>query len=72
LDIQDCSEDIMQTASRRAQWTMVVLSLLVILLPAAAYAQSAASRGSISGLVTDTQGKAVPGAQVTVRNLDST
>jgi hypothetical protein len=37
-----------------------------------AHAQSAASRGSISGTVTDPQGKAIPGAQVTVRNVDFT
>jgi hypothetical protein len=33
-------------------------------------AQSAASRGTISGTVTDPQGNAVPGAQVTIRSAD--
>ncbi len=34
------------------------------------WAQSAASRGSLSGTVTDPQGNAIPGAKVTVRNVD--
>jgi len=35
-------------------------------------AQSAASRGTIGGTVTDPQGNAVPGAQVTIRSADFT
>ena len=45
---------------------------LLLVFATAAWAQSAASRGSISGTVTDPQGDAIPGAQVTVRNVDFT
>jgi len=62
----------MHTDSRQARRWTALACLLVVLLPAAVYAQSAASRGSISGAVTDPMGKAVAGAQVTVRNLDFT
>src|SRR5215472_10372026 len=44
----------------------------VLLTAGVAFAQSASSRGSISGTVTDPQGKPIPGAQVVVRNLDFT
>jgi len=49
-----------------------VSALLSALLAAASWAQSAASRGSIGGTVTDPQGKDIPGAHVTLRNLDFT
>ena len=44
--------------------------LMMLLCVAAAVAQSAAGKGSISGMVTDPQGDAVAGAQVTIRNVD--
>ena len=34
------------------------------------FGQSAASRGSISGTVTDPHGDVIPGAKVTIRNAD--
>ena len=46
---------------------------LLFLLPGTSslmLAQSAAASGSISGAVTDPQGKLIPGAQVTIRNAD--
>ncbi|PYY10727.1 MAG: hypothetical protein DMG61_20930, partial [Acidobacteria bacterium] len=46
---------------------------LLFLLPGTSslmLAQSAAASGSISGAVTDPQGKFIPGAQVTIRNAD--
>jgi len=52
--------------------TAVVLCLLLAGSVSIVLAQSAASRGSISGTVTDPQGKAIAGAQVTVRNVDFT
>jgi Carboxypeptidase regulatory-like domain len=57
-------------AGRALRCTGILAGLLLVLT--AAWAQSAASRGSISGTVTDPQGDAIPGAQVTVRNLDFT
>jgi len=50
----------------------VILCLLFAVVPGTMRAQSAAARGSISGTVTDPQGNAVTGAQVTVRNTDFT
>lgn len=46
--------------------------VLVCLLPALAHAQSAAATGSISGAVTDPAGRAIVGAQVTIRSADFT
>lgn len=40
--------------------------MVILALAAAARAQSAAAGGVISGTVTDAQGAAIPGAQVTV------
>ena len=45
------------------------MSCLLLGTPAA-WGQSAASRGSLGGTVTDPQGNAIAGAQVTVRNVD--
>ncbi|HEY4640591.1 MAG TPA: carboxypeptidase-like regulatory domain-containing protein, partial [Thermoanaerobaculia bacterium] len=44
----------------------ILLALLVVLVPAASFAQS--SNGSISGVVTDDTGAAVPGVTVTATN----
>ena len=46
----------------------VVLAVLALAIPA--FSQSAASRGSISGTVTDPHGDVIPGAKVTIRNAD--
>ncbi len=45
-------------------------ALCAVFFVSAALAQSAAARGTISGTVTDPQGNAVPGAQVTIRSAD--
>ena len=42
----------------------------LLAFPVVARAQSASARGSISGTVTDQQGRAVAGAQVTIRSAD--
>jgi hypothetical protein len=46
--------------------------LLLIFITTASWAQSATSRGTISGTIADPQGNAIPGAQVILRNLDLT
>lgn len=48
----------------------VVLLLSAGLHPGLLHAQSSAANGTISGQVTDPQGKPVPGARVTIRNRD--
>src|SRR5207244_9193828 len=45
--------------------------LMVLCLPALLSAQSAANSGQIAGQILDPSGLAVPGAQVTVRNVDT-
>ena len=50
----------------------ILFGLLMLWCALASVAQSAAARGTISGTVTDPQGNAVAGAQVTVRNTDFT
>ena len=63
-----------QRLGRRASSKHVVALLLLPLLvySLAVAAQSASSRGTISGTVTDPQGNVIVGAQVTVRNTDFT
>ncbi len=51
---------------------LVVLGLLLSLASPSSFGQSAASKGSLKGTVTDPQGSAVAGAQVTIRNTDFT
>ncbi len=46
--------------------------LLLLLFSAEVFGQSASARGVIGGTVTDPQGDAVPGAQVTIRSTDFT
>ena len=60
-----------QPRGRRAASKHVV-ALLLLVYSVAMAAQSAASRGTISGIVTDPQGNVIVGAQVTVRNTDFT
>ena len=48
------------------------LSLLLALSSSIVLAQSASAKGMISGTVTDQQGNAVAGAQVTIRSADFT
>jgi hypothetical protein len=51
--------------------TLVIFSFVLALLSSPTVrAQSAAANGAISGTVTDPQGRAVPGANVTIRNAD--
>ena len=52
---------------------VVVFALLAMLFVGhqAAFAQGTAGTGSITGVVTDPQGAAVPGAKVTVTNKDN-
>ena len=50
----------------------ITTALWLLLSACIAFAQSASSRGSIGGTVTDPQGNVIPGAQVIVRNLDLT
>jgi hypothetical protein len=57
-----------RTPRRRVLFLLVVSALLVE--ANAALAQSAASRGTISGTVTDPNGDVIPGAKVTIRNAD--
>jgi len=47
-----------------------LLAVLALFSSSAAWAQSAAARGTISGTVTDQQGNAVAGAQVIIRSAD--
>ena len=47
---------------------LMVWVWLALAIPA--FGQSAASRGSISGTVTDPHGDVIPGAKVTIRNAD--
>ncbi len=54
-------------SSRRLIGFLVLLSLT---LAVPVFSQSAASRGSISGTVTDPHGDVIPGAKVTIRNAD--
>ncbi len=61
-----------QRRGRRAASKHVVALLLLLVYSVAVAAQSAASRGTISGAVTDPQGNVIVGAQVTVRNTDFT
>ena len=49
-----------------------LLPVLIVLASSAGWAQSAASRGVISGTVTDPQGNTVAGAHVTIRSADFT
>src|SRR5579885_324053 len=49
---------------------LLAVFTLLLLTPWSLCAQSASARGTISGTVTDQQGNAVPGAQVTVRSAD--
>ena len=51
----------------RAFWRQLVLALMVVCLPAAAYAQGSGTT-SLSGIVTDTGGGVIPGATVVVKN----
>lgn len=55
--------------SRRASWLLDVLILCLLLTPAAARAQ--VLYGSIVGNVTDNTGASLPGATVTVTNLET-
>src|SRR5580700_7401481 len=50
----------------------VAILLLLLLSSIEVFGQSASARGVISGTVTDPQGDAVPGAQVTIRSTDFT
>jgi hypothetical protein len=54
----------------RAYGHVVWLGLLILVLSAAA-AAAQATTGSIQGVVTDSQGGAIPGATVTVRNVET-
>ncbi len=53
--------------TNRRRWAILV-ALLALAVPA--FSQSAASRGTISGTVTDPHGDVIPGAKVTIRNAD--
>jgi hypothetical protein len=62
-----------RTSSRRISLLLRTnVCLPTLLWMSAAFAQSAAARGSISGTVTDPHGNAVAGAHVIVRNTDFT
>jgi len=54
--------------SRCARRLLILGAVLIATI--SAFGQSAASRGSISGMVTDPHGDAIPGAKVTIRNAD--
>ena len=45
--------------------------LLLVVLASTSLAAAQATTGSIEGIVTDNQGLVVPGATVTVRNIDT-
>ncbi len=55
---------------KRSKALLIAGALCAVFLLPNAWAQSAASRGVISGTVTDPQGNAVAGAQVTIRSAD--
>ena len=54
---------------RRSLARTFLSSFLLLLLPLVVLAQT--ERGSISGVVTDSTGAVVPGATVTITNLDT-
>ena len=68
----------MQTREQRLIWfpllrsAQFAIALMLLLLCSLSFAQSAASKATIGGTVTDPQGNPVAGAQVVVRNLDFT
>ena len=50
---------------------VVLLLLVLVVLPAALFAQSQATTGVIEGVVTDASGAALPGVTVTIHNMDT-
>src|SRR5215211_3877129 len=63
-------EDSMKTASLSLQKALVIFSVLAfaLLMSSVAFAQTGTS--SLRGTITDTQGRAVSGAQVTITNQE--
>jgi hypothetical protein len=50
---------------------VVLLLLVLVVLPAALFAQSQATTGVIEGVITDASGAALPGVTVTIHNMDT-
>ena len=48
-----------------------VLQITFVFLPFSLFAQSAANSGQIAGEVLDPSGASIPGAEVSVRNIDT-
>ncbi len=63
--------DFLLTYFLGSKW-LLVSCLLLSVFHCAAFAQSAAAKGTIGGTISDPQGNAVAGAQVILRNLDFT
>jgi hypothetical protein len=59
----------MLTATKAHPHGFLIVALIMA-VAACCFGQSAASRGTISGYVTDPHGAAIPGAHVTIRNAD--
>jgi len=49
----------------------LLLAMILMLSPTAVQSQSASATGRLEGIVTDSTGAAVPGADVTVRNQNT-
>ena len=49
----------------------LLLTMILMLSPTAVQSQSASATGRLEGIVTDSSGAAVPGADITVRNQNT-
>jgi hypothetical protein len=61
----------MENSRKRGMGAALILSFAVLMVTAAAPGRAQTFRGAILGTVTDATGAAVPGATVTVRNVDT-
>src|SRR5712691_10967042 len=50
---------------------LLILTIILMLLPTAVHSQSASATGRLEGIVTDSSGAAVPGADIAVRNQNT-